>query len=127
MGRIRRQIRKAPAHKESLEINATVREMVDFTRGEISRSASTVQVRLAEGLPSIQGDRVELHQVLLNLIINALDAMNDARTDRRNLEISSDLDDTGKVLVQVRDSGPGFGTQNQSIYLPLFAAPSLRG
>lgn len=127
MDRIRRQIRKAPPQKESLEINATVREMVDFTRGEISRSASTVQVRLAEGLPSIQGDRVELHQVLLNLIINALDAMNDVSTDRRHLEISSDLDDTGKVLVQVRDSGPGFGTQNPEQIFAAFYSTKSKG
>ena len=66
-----------------------------------------VRTQLAEGLPPVQGDRVQLQQVLLNLIINAIEAMRDVGEEERELLISSRNEPNG-VLVEVRDSGPGF-------------------
>ena len=66
-----------------------------------------MRTRLAEGLPRAQGDRVPLQQVLLNLIINAIEAMRDVGEGERELLISSRNEPDG-VLVEVRDSGPGF-------------------
>jgi signal transduction histidine kinase len=72
-----------------------------------SRSIRAVRTQLAEGLPRAQGDRVPLQQVLLNLIINAIEAMRDVGEGERELLISSRNEPDG-VLVEVRDSGPGF-------------------
>ena len=67
----------------------------------------SVRTQLAEGLPSVQGDRVQLQQVLLNLIINAIEAMRDIDKGERELLISTRNEPDG-VSVEVRDSGPGF-------------------
>jgi len=107
LGRIRRHIRKAPHQKEALNINVAIEEMIDFTRGQIIKSGTSIQISLTEELPLIEGDRVELQQVLLNLIMNALEAMNGVSEDDRYLHIGAVLD-SGCVLVSVSDSGPGF-------------------
>jgi len=108
LGRIRGHIRKAPPQKEPVDINAAIREMIEFTRGQAASSGAVVQVHLADGLPPIEGDRVELQQVLLNLILNALEAMGAVDEHERQLHVSAALDDEGSVLVKVSDSGPGF-------------------
>jgi len=125
MDRIRSHIRKAPPKKERLDINHAVAEMIEFTRGEVLKSGATVQVELAEHLPRIEGDRIELHQVLLNLIINALDAMNAVPEVSRQLHLSTQLDEAGNVLVNVRDSGPGFVTQTpEQIFAAFYTTKS---
>ncbi len=112
LGRIRQHLRKAPPHKAALDINAAIREMIEFTRGQIMKSGALIQTRLEEGLPLIEGDRVELQQVLLNLIMNALEAMSGVSKGERQLHISALSDDAGYVLVSVSDSGPGFVSEN---------------
>ncbi|WP_212626258.1 AAA family ATPase [Pseudomonas sp. PP3] len=112
LGRIRSHIRKAPPQKEAMNICAAIEEMIEFTRGQIIKSGASIQIQLAEALPWIEGDRVELQQVLLNLIMNALEAMNAVSESERQLYISAALDDTGDVWVSVSDSGPGFASEN---------------
>ena len=75
IGRIRALIKKAPPRKDRLEINEAIREVIELTRGEAVKNGVSVQTQLADGLPLIQGDRVQLQQVILNLIINAVEAM----------------------------------------------------
>jgi signal transduction histidine kinase len=106
--RIRGVIKKGPGPKERLEINELIREVLALVRGEAVKNGVSVQTELAEGLPLILGDRVQIQQVLLNLIINALEAMT-VREEARELLISSRKSDTGGVRVAVRDSGPGLG------------------
>ncbi|MFS8975393.1 AAA family ATPase [Cupriavidus necator] len=108
LGRIRQLIRKAPPRKEPVDLNAAIREVIELTRGEIMKSGASVQMQLADDLPCIDGDRVELQQVLLNLIINALEAMSGVSDGARQLLISTGKTDAGCVLVTVCDSGPGF-------------------
>ena len=110
LGRIRELIRKAPPQKQAVGVNAVVLEMVDFTRGEAARARAQVHTVLAEGLPQVLADRVELQQVLLNLILNALEAMLEVEGARK-LQISTALDQEG-VRVTVADSGPGFVSEN---------------
>jgi len=105
--RIRALIKKAPPRKDALEINGAILEVIALTRGEISKNGVSVQTQLAEGLPLIQGDRVQLQQVILNLIINAVEAMRAVGEGARELLISTGKDASGGVLVAVRDSGPG--------------------
>ncbi|WP_455282641.1 trifunctional serine/threonine-protein kinase/ATP-binding protein/sensor histidine kinase [Cupriavidus necator] len=108
LGRIRQLIRKTPPRKEPVDLNAAIREVIELTRGEIMKSGASVQMQLADDLPCIDGDRVELQQVLLNLIINALEAMSGVSDGARQLLISTGKTDAGCVLVTVCDSGPGF-------------------
>ncbi|TXC79051.1 trifunctional serine/threonine-protein kinase/ATP-binding protein/sensor histidine kinase [Paraburkholderia azotifigens] len=109
LGRIRNLVRKVPPRKEPVDINEAIREVIELTRGEATKSGASVQTRLSEGLPLIEADRVELQQVLLNLIMNALEAMRGVSDRARELVVSTDAAESNRVLVSVRDSGPGFG------------------
>jgi PAS domain S-box-containing protein len=107
VGRIRDLIKKAPPREDRLDINEAAREVIELTRGEAAKNGVRVRRELADGLPLIQGDRVQLQQVMLNLIINAVEAMRGVSDGPRELLISTGTSDTGDVRVAVRDSGPG--------------------
>jgi PAS domain S-box-containing protein len=107
IGRIRELIKKAPPRKDWVDINEAIREVIELTRREAVKTGVSVQMHLAEGLPLIYGDRVQLQQVILNLIINAVEAMGGVRDGPRELLISTGQAEPGGVLVAVRDSGPG--------------------
>jgi C4-dicarboxylate-specific signal transduction histidine kinase len=107
VGRIRALIKKAPARKDAVAINDAILEVVVLTRTEAANNSVSVRTQLTEGLPPVQGDRVQLQQVLLNLILNAIEAMRDVGEAERELLISSRNEPDG-VSVEVRDSGPGF-------------------
>lgn len=109
--RIRAMFRKAPLRKDAVEINEAIRAVVVLTHGELLKNNVAVQTQLADDLPSIQGDRVQLQQVILNLIINAVEAMSSRREGSRELLISTRNDVSG-LLVTVRDSGPGLSAES---------------
>jgi len=104
---IRALIKKAPPRKDRLEINGAIREVIGLTRGEVVKNGVWVHAELAEGLPLIQGDRVQLQQVILNLVINSVEAMSGVGEGARELLISTGKAEPDSVLVAVRDSGPG--------------------
>jgi PAS domain S-box-containing protein len=107
MDRIRALVKKAPPQKDSLEINEVILEVIALTSREMEKNGISAQTQLAESLPAIQGDRVQLQQLILNLLINAIEAMSGMNEGRpRELLISTATTDRG-VLVSVRDSGPG--------------------
>src|SRR6185437_2800476 len=91
--------------------NAAINEMVALARSAIVRYGVSVQTRLSKGKIQLQGDRVQLQQVLLNLILNAVEAMDSVEVEVRELLISTEQDQAG-VLVAVRDSGPGIDSAN---------------
>jgi signal transduction histidine kinase len=95
-----------------LEINGAILEVIALTRDEVLKNGVSVQTQLAEGLPLIQGDRVQLQQVILNVIINAVQAMSAVSEGARELLISTGRDASGGVLVAVRDSGPGLNPES---------------
>ena len=109
VGRIRELIKKAPSRKDSLDINEAIREVIELTRGEAVRTGVSVQTRLADGLPLIHGDRVQLQQVILNLTMNAVEAMSGIAEAPRELLITTGLAKSSSVLVAVRDSRAGIG------------------
>ena len=82
-------------------------DIIALTRSEVVKNGVSVQTELAEGLPLIEGDRVQLQQVILNLILNAIEAMSGLDEEARELRISTGKDASNGVLVTVRDSGPG--------------------
>ncbi|WP_394566568.1 ATP-binding protein [Bradyrhizobium sp. 31Argb] len=106
VGRIREQIKKTPPRKERFDLNAAINEVIVLARSATIRNGVSVQTRLAEGLLPVHGDRVQLRQVFLNLILNAVEAMGSVEAGARELSISTEQDHTG-VVVAVRDSGPG--------------------
>jgi C4-dicarboxylate-specific signal transduction histidine kinase len=112
IGRIRALIRKEPPRKDDVEINKVILEVISLTRGELMKNGVSVQTQLAEGLPFIQGDRVQLQQVILNLILNAVQAMSGATDRRRELLISTQQEASGALVVTVQDSGPGFSSES---------------
>ena len=112
IGRIRTLIKKEPPRKDALEINEAIVEVIALTRGEVMKNNVSVQTQLAEGLPLIQGDRVQLQQVILNLIINAVEAMSGVSEGSRGLLIGTGKDASGGVLVAVQDSGPGLNPES---------------
>ncbi|TCK84326.1 AAA family ATPase [Paraburkholderia sp. BL9I2N2] len=121
IGRIRALIEKAPPRMERVDINVAIHEVIELTRGEAMKSGVSVQTQLADGLPFIEGDRVELQQVLLNLVINAIEAMSGMRDGRREMLVSTSEADNGSVLVAVRDSGPGFAPDSaERVFAPFY-------
>ncbi|MGY2909008.1 PAS domain S-box-containing protein [Bradyrhizobium sp. URHC0002] len=107
IGRIRDQIKKAPPRIESMDLNKAVEEVLALVRGELSKNGVSVHVRTAEGLSPIKGDRVQLQQVMLNLILNSIEAMTSADVSERKLEITTESRRTDGLLVAIADSGPG--------------------
>jgi PAS domain S-box-containing protein len=112
VGRIRDLSRKAPTRKESLDVNETTLEIVKLARGVMLDNGILVKMQLSEGLPPVQGDKVQLQQVILNLIMNAVEAMSEVSEGSRELQINSGEGEPGNVLVAVRDSGPGLPPAN---------------
>ncbi|NGO55318.1 ATP-binding protein [Allomesorhizobium camelthorni] len=110
--RIRAFIKKTPPRMDSLEVNDAILEVIALTRSEAVKNGISVQTQLAEGLPVIQGDRVQLQQVVLNLIINALEAISGLGEGARELMISTGKAKSDGVFVAVRDSGPGVSPTN---------------
>jgi C4-dicarboxylate-specific signal transduction histidine kinase len=107
IGRIRGLINKVPPRDDPLDINQAILDATALTRSELERHRIALQIELAQELPVVQGDRIQLQQVLLNLIINAVEAMSVVNEGPRELLISSASNAVDNVLVAVRDSGPG--------------------
>jgi PAS domain S-box-containing protein len=104
--RIRRHMKKAPPRKERFDLNAAINEVIALARSVINRNGVSVHTSLADGLFPVWGDRVQLQQVVLNLILNAVEAMGSLDAGPRELLISTGQGYQG-VLVAVHDSGPG--------------------
>jgi C4-dicarboxylate-specific signal transduction histidine kinase len=110
--RVRALVKKAPARKNRLEINEAILQVIALAQDEMANNVISVRTQLAEALPAIQGDRVQLQQVILNLLINAIEAMSEMGEGSRELLISTAKTDSEGVLVAVRDSGPGLAPES---------------
>jgi C4-dicarboxylate-specific signal transduction histidine kinase len=104
--RIRAHMKKAPPRKGHLDLNEAINEIILLGRSAAIRNGVSIQTRLSEGLCPVHGERVQLQQVVLNLLLNAVEAMGSVEAGPRELLISTEQDHRG-VLVAVRDSGPG--------------------
>ena len=100
-------IKKAPPRKEVVDLNAAILEVTDLTHGEAVKTGVTVSTQLAGELPRIQYDRVQLQQVMMNLIVNAIQSMSGVEDGNRELHISSVSSEPEGVCVAVRDTGHG--------------------
>ena len=107
VGGIRDLVKKAPPRKDRVDINEAVREVIELTQGEAAKNGVSVLTVLGDGLPLVLGDRVQLQQVMLNLIVNAVEAMSATSMSPRELLISTAADSSNGVSIAMRDSGPG--------------------
>jgi PAS domain S-box-containing protein len=105
--RMRDQVKKAPPRKHRFDLNEAINEVIVLARSAIAENGVSVQTRLSEGLAPVEGDRVQLQQVILNLVLNAAEAMSMVDRGARQLFISTEQGGAKGVLVAVRDSGPG--------------------
>jgi C4-dicarboxylate-specific signal transduction histidine kinase len=110
--RIRALVKKAPPRKDKVDINEAILQVIALTQNEMANNSISVRTQLAQALPAIQGDRVQLQQVMLNLSINAIEAMSGTSEGPRELLISTAKTDSEGVLVTVRDSGPGLAPES---------------
>jgi PAS domain S-box-containing protein len=118
--RIRSFIRKTPAGRSGCDVNNVIQEVIAVTRRELDKNQVSPQLALRTALPVVPADRVQLQQVLLNLIMNGIEAMTPVTDRARMLWIHSELDDSGDVMVSVRDCGTGLGESADRLFTPLF-------
>ncbi len=107
VARIRDQVKKVPPRKEAVDLNAAIGEVIALVRGELLKHRVSAQMHLAADLPPAHADRVQLQQVMMNLILNAVEAMTGLTDDARELVISTELVMANVLQVTVADSGPG--------------------
>jgi len=112
LGRIRALVKKAPVQRERLDINQVILEVVALTRSEVQRNGITLLTELEPALPPVLGDRIQLQQVVLNFILNAIEATSGVDEYRRNVVIST-AKDSNDAIVAVRDSGVGIPVAEQ--------------
>ena len=118
--RMRDQIKKAPPRREPFDLNEAVSEVIVMVRSAITTNGIAVRTHLKNGLVSVQGDRVQLQQVLENLILNAVDAMSSIDAGVRELSITTRQEQT-QVLVAVGDSGPGIAREHlDRVFKPFY-------
>jgi C4-dicarboxylate-specific signal transduction histidine kinase len=108
--RIRALVKKSPQQKDWLDLNVTIDEVLSIARSQIQRNQVLLQTQLTNGLPPIMGDKIQLQQVILNLLVNAIEAMSGMPEESRHLWLTSEKIASlteDHILVAVRDSGPG--------------------
>jgi signal transduction histidine kinase len=105
IGRIRALAKKAPPHKDWFDLNATIRDVLALARSEVHRHGVVVETHLAAAVPRLLGDRIQVQQVLLNLVMNAIEAMSGGGAGPRMLWVSSEPVAATEVVIAVRDSG----------------------
>jgi PAS domain S-box-containing protein len=125
--RIREHIKKAPPRKERFDLNTATNEVIVLARSTITENGISVETRLADGLLPIQGDCVQVQQVILNLVLNAVEAMGSVETSARELVITTEQIKSGGVLVAVRDSGPGIDPEHRGRVFEAFYTTKSNG
>jgi C4-dicarboxylate-specific signal transduction histidine kinase len=126
ISRIRLLFMKGTPERECLEVNELVREMIVLLRSEAVRYRISVRTELAADLPEVRGDRVQLQQVLMNLIVNGIDAMKEV-DGTRELVITSQRAESDRVLVSVSDTGIGLPSQQANEIFKAFFTTKAHG
>ncbi|MBV8353341.1 MAG: response regulator [Verrucomicrobia bacterium] len=112
ISRVRALFKKARMAKERLDLNEAIEEVVILTQNEVQRKNVALRMELAADLPAVMGDRVQLQQVVMNLILNAVEAMDSVEDRDRELVVRTERGEGDEVRVTVRDSGVGFDPLN---------------
>jgi PAS domain S-box-containing protein len=119
--RIRDHIKKAPPQNDRFEINEAIEEVIEMVRAPIDKNRVSVRTYLAAGLTSVWGDRVQVQQVVMNLILNSVEAMSAVEEGARELSISTKQNHTSDISVAVQDSGPGIDPEHfERVFAPFY-------
>jgi PAS domain S-box-containing protein len=118
--RVRAFIKKVPSDKYELNINEVIQEVSALIGRELYDNRVLLETQLTKVLPFVRGDRVQLQQVLLNLIMNGIEAMTAVTNRPRVLSVQSRIDKCGEVMVAIRDSGTGLGLYGDQLFAPFF-------
>ncbi|UFW51988.1 MULTISPECIES: trifunctional serine/threonine-protein kinase/ATP-binding protein/sensor histidine kinase [Bradyrhizobium] len=125
IGRIRDLIKKSPPKRDSLAINNVIGHVIELTQAEAARNGVSIQMAFADRLPKVIGDRVELQQVTLNLILNAIEAISGTTEGKRELLIQTARADADSILVSIADSGPGLSAEGHArLFEPFYTTKS---
>jgi PAS domain S-box-containing protein len=127
IGRIRALVKKDDTEKTPLDINEAVQEVVSLTHSEIQKSGVVLKLNLAGGRARVLGDRIQLQQVILNLVMNGIEAMNTITDRHREMTIRSSQWESDKVIVAVQDSGVGINQQNLAKIFDAFYTTKSQG
>jgi C4-dicarboxylate-specific signal transduction histidine kinase len=122
--RLRALFAKKAATTEAVDLNEATREVIALSLCDLQRRQLILRAELADDLPGVTGDRVQLQQVVLNLLLNAADAMSGVEDRPRQLVIKTERDEGDRVRLSVRDMGIGFGTQSASLFEPFYTTKS---
>ncbi|MGY8667839.1 AAA family ATPase [Bradyrhizobium sp. UFLA05-109] len=121
VSRIRNLAKRAQPRMEPLHMNEVIGEVIELTRSEAMKCDVSVQTQFAENLSAVTGDQTQLQQVILNLILNAVQAMSESDLDVRELQISAEANQPDGVIVSIRDSGPGIRQETlEHIFDPFY-------
>jgi signal transduction histidine kinase len=126
ISRIRLLFKKGTPQRELLDVNELIREMLVLLRSETARYSISVRTDLAADLPQVIGDRVQLQQVMMNLIGNSIDAMN-AMDGTRELAIKSQRAENEQIMVSVSDTGVGLSPQQANQIFDAFFTTKVHG
>jgi len=107
VGRLRALVKRQEPRKDRVDLNEAILEVLALTDDAVRRNDILVETSLAADLPTVEGDRIQIQQIVLNLVVNAIEAMSAVDGRRRQLAIGSAREDANAVRVEVRDSGPG--------------------
>jgi len=122
--RVRALVKKSPPRQDWLEINDTIGEVIALARSDMQANRVALQLHLAADVPRIRGARIQLQQVLLNLIMNAIEAMSGVSDRPRELRVSSGNAESTSVVVAVQDSGSGLATESlEHLFDAFFTKP----
>jgi C4-dicarboxylate-specific signal transduction histidine kinase len=112
ISRIRTLVKKTPPRNDWVDLNDVIIEVLALAQNEARRNRVSLKRQLKQDLPRVRGDRVQLQQVVLNLIMNGLEAIARSKDGTRELSVSSDAGDENKVTIAVSDSGEGLDSAN---------------
>jgi C4-dicarboxylate-specific signal transduction histidine kinase len=122
---MRQLSKKGTSQRELVDVNEIIREMLLLLRGETTQYSISVMTELAADLPRVMADRVQLQQVLMNLMVNGIEAMKDA--DERQLLISSQRAEDGQLRISVSDTGAGLPLQHANQIFDAFFTTKPQG
>ena len=124
IGRMRDHIKKAPPRREAFDINDAITEVMVTVKSAIDQNKVAVRIELTNGLSPVWGDRVQLQQVFLNLVVNAVEAMSSVEDAARALWIGTGQLQSN-IVVAVRDSGPGIDPEHlERVFAPFYTTKS---
>ena len=118
IARIRAFIKKTPPEKIQVDINEVIQEVLVLAGHKLQENRVSLERQLTKALPLVMADRVQLQQVLLNLLMNAIEAMSAVTNRPRLLWVQSQLDESGNILVAIRDSGTGLSSEADGLFTP---------